>query len=326
MEVSKMFRAIVRKVIVVAGLLLLAAPTLYAGDDPSPSPETREQKAGYSFGYRLGGGIRTDDVEVEFERTMQGFRDGMEGSQPALDEDEMIALVRQLSFERRQERAGEKPENEEHSEEFLKDRALKAGYTLGYRFGASVRTDELQVDMESARQGLQDAMDDKQPVLDPQEMASLMKKLMANKRQKMFRETQETIVKNQEESTKFLEENAKKEGIHTTESGLQYRILEEGDGAIPKLEDMVKVHYKGTFIDGTEFDNSYAKGAPERIETDGVIKGWTEALQMMKVGSKWQLFVPPELGFGRRGLGERIPPNKVLVFEMELVSIEPLEE
>jgi hypothetical protein len=99
-------------------------------------------------------------------------------------------------------------------------------------------------------------------------------------------------------------------------------VLKEGDGITPKPEDFVTVNYRGTFIDGTEFDNSYAKGQPIRVQADGVIKGWTEALQMMKVGSKWQLFVPPDLAYGRRGLGQRIPPNKVLVFEMELVSLE----
>jgi len=320
-----MFKTILKKAFVISGLLL-AASNLYAGDDPSPAPQTREQKAGYAFGYRLGGGIRTDKVEVEFERTMQGFKDGINGVPPVLDEDEMTALVRQLSFERRQERAGEKPENQEQSEEVLKEKARKAGYTLGYRFGASVRTDELEVDLESARQGLQDAMDDKQPAHDPQEMANLMKELMENKRERMLRKVRETSLKNQKESENFLEENAKKEGIHTTESGLQYRILKEGDGARPKMEDMVTVHYKGTFIDGTEFDNSYAKGAPQTFETDGVIKGWTEVLQMMTVGSKWQVFVPPDLAYGRRGLGEKIPPNKVLVFEMELVAIEKPEE
>ena len=108
----------------------------------------------------------------------------------------------------------------------------------------------------------------------------------------------------------------------TTESGLQYKVLKEGDGISPGPKDSVKVNYRGTFIDGTEFDNSYEKGEPITVQTDRVIKGWTEALQMMKVGSKWQIFVPPELGYGRRGSPGKIPPNKVLVFEMELMDVE----
>ena len=165
-------------------------------------------------------------------------------------------------------------------------------------------------------------MDDKQPVLDFEEMQTLFKDLKAEKRNKELRMVQEMIVRNQEESTAFLEENAKKDGIQMTGSGLQYRILKEGEGPKPKIEDMVTVHYKGTFIDGTEFDNSYDKGEPQSFQTDGVIKGWTEVLQMMQVGSRWEVFVPPDLAYGRRGLGGKIPPNKVLVFEMELVSIE----
>jgi len=137
-----------------------------------------------------------------------------------------------------------------------------------------------------------------------------------------MRKIQEARVKNAQESKKFLEENGKKEGIKTTGSGLQYKVLREGDGITPAPEDFVTVNYRGTLIDGKEFDSSYAKGEPIRVRTGGVIKGWTEALPMMKVGSKWELFVPPHLAYGRGGLGQKIPPNKVLVFEMELLSVE----
>jgi hypothetical protein len=137
-----------------------------------------------------------------------------------------------------------------------------------------------------------------------------------------MRKMQEQIVENAKESEKFLEENKKKEGVKTTESGLQYKVLREGDGISPKPEDSVTVNYRGTFIDGQEFDSSYAKGEPIKVKVDGVIKGWTEALQMMKTGSKWELFVPPELAYGRRGMPGRIPPNKVLVFDMELLAVE----
>lgn len=198
----------------------------------------------------------------------------------------------------------------------------KVGYTFGYRLGAGIRTDDLDVDFESVFQGFRDAMDGKQPLLDSEEMKNLIQELRAQKREAEMRKFQETIVKNQEEADKFLAENRKKEGVRTTESGLQYKILKDGDGVSPKQDDFVKVHYRGTFIDGTEFDNSYGKGAPQTVQTDGVIPGWTEALQKMKVGSKWQIFVPPDIGYGRRGLGAKIPPNKVLVFELELLSIE----
>jgi len=128
-----------------------------------------------------------------------------------------------------------------------------------------------------------------------EEMKTLIVALKEKAREVALRKIQESIVKNGEESEKFLAENEKKEGVKTTESGLQYKVLREGDGVSPKEEDFVSVHYRGSFIDGTEFDSSYAKGAPQTFQTDGVIKGWTEALRMMKVGSKWEVFVPPDL-------------------------------
>jgi len=153
-------------------------------------------------------------------------------------------------------------------------------------------------------------------------MRTLIVDLKKKAREVQMRKIQEQIVANAQESEKFLEENKKKEGVKTTESGLQYKVLKEGDGTAPGPEDFVTVHYRGTFIDGKEFDNSYSKGEPIRVQADGVIKGWTEALPMMKTGSKWQLYVPPDLGYGRGGFGQKIPPNKVLVFEIELLSVE----
>ena len=119
----------------------------------------------------------------------------------------------------------------------------------------------------------------------------------------------------------FLEENAKKEGVKTLPSGLQYRVIQEGSGATPGATDTVTVNYRGTLIDGTEFDSSYSRGKPATFRADRVIRGWTEALQMMKEGAKWELFIPPDLAYGERGAGGKIGPNSTLVFEVELVSV-----
>ena len=121
---------------------------------------------------------------------------------------------------------------------------------------------------------------------------------------------------------KFLAENATKEGVKTTESGLQYKIIKEGKGAIPTDSSTVKVHYKGTLIDGTEFDSSYKRNAPTSFRADRVIKGWTEALTMMPVGSKWELYIPQELAYGARETGGQIKPFSTLIFEVELLEIE----
>ncbi|MEO8429807.1 MAG: FKBP-type peptidyl-prolyl cis-trans isomerase, partial [Verrucomicrobiota bacterium] len=126
-----------------------------------------------------------------------------------------------------------------------------------------------------------------------------------------------------EKGEAFLKQNATKEGVKTTPSGLQYKVLKEGAGKTPKATDTVEVNYRGTLIDGTEFDSSYKRGQPYTTSVMGVVKGWTEALQMMKVGSKWQLFIPSELAYGPRPGGRDIGPNAVLVFEVELLEIKP---
>src|SRR5213593_525626 len=129
--------------------------------------------------------------------------------------------------------------------------------------------------------------------------------------------------KNASEGTKFLEENKKKEGVKTTASGLQYKVVKEGTGAQPKANDTVTVNYRGTLINGTEFDSSYKRGEPATFPVNGVIKGWTEALQLMKVGSKYQLFVPSSLAYGERSVSPEIGPNATLIFEVELLDAKP---
>jgi FKBP-type peptidyl-prolyl cis-trans isomerase len=189
-----------------------------------------------------------------------------------------------------------------------------------------MKSDGVEVNFEKLIQGLRDAIDGKEPPLSEEEMRKLIVDLKKGVREVEMRKLQELIVRNAEESEKFLEENRKKNGVKTTASGLQYKVLMEGDGITPKSEDLVTVNYRGMFIDGKEFDSSYIKGEPMTTQADGVIKGWTEALQMMKEGSKWQIFVPPHLAYGRGGLGTRIPPNKVLVFEIELLLIKKGDE
>ena len=198
----------------------------------------------------------------------------------------------------------------------------KESYSIGYQVGASIKTDGVEIEFERLVQGLQDAIDDKEPRLGMEEMRALIVDLRKRSRELQARKFQEKVVANAEESEKFLAQNKTQPGIRTTESGLQYKVVEEGEGESPGPKDFVKVNYRGAFIDGTEFDSSYAKGEPIRVQVDRVIKGWTEALAMMKPGAEWQVFVPPDLGYGRRGQGQNIPPNKVLVFDMELVDVE----
>jgi FKBP-type peptidyl-prolyl cis-trans isomerase FklB len=208
----------------------------------------------------------------------------------------------------------------------LSSQKEKESYSIGYQVGLSMKKDGVEVDFEKLIQGLHDAIDGKEPSLSTHEMRKLIVDLKEKAREAQMKKFQEAAEKNGLEAETFLAENGKKEGIKTTESGLQYRIIKEGEGDSPKPEDSVTVHYRGSFINGTEFDSSYARGDPQTVQTEGVIKGWTEALQLMKVGSKWEIFVPPNLAYGRNGIPGKIPPNKVLVFEIELLSIEKPQE
>jgi len=202
----------------------------------------------------------------------------------------------------------------------LKDSKDKESYSLGYQFGQSLKAQELDINLEVYESGIKDALGGKNPSLSREEMQKTISELqqrIAATRQKGLKEMAE---KNLAEGKAFLEENKKKEGIKTLPSGLQYKVLAQGSGKTPQATDSVTVNYKGTLVNGTEFDNSYKRGKPTTFQVGKVIKGWTEALQLMKEGSKWELFIPPELGYGNRGAGP-VPPNSILLFEVELISV-----
>jgi len=202
----------------------------------------------------------------------------------------------------------------------LKDQRDKESYSLGYQFGQGAKSQGLDIKVELYVSGVRDALSGTNPQLSQEEIqktvSELQKRMMAARQ----KELKEMSAKNLAEGKAFLEENKKKEGIKTLPSGLQYKVLTEGSGKTPKAADNVTVNYAGTFINGAEFDSSYKRGKPTTFQVDKVIRGWTEALQLMKEGSKWQLFIPPELGYGERGTGP-IPPNSALIFEVELLAI-----
>jgi FKBP-type peptidyl-prolyl cis-trans isomerase FklB len=203
----------------------------------------------------------------------------------------------------------------------LKDQKDKESYSFGYQFGQNLKSQGVDINLDIYTSGIRDALGGKEPRMSQEEIraaiAEVQKRVMAS-RQKEWKEKGE---KNLAESKAFLEENKKKEGIKTLPSGLQYKVITEGSGKTPKATDTVTVHYRGTLINGTEFDSSYKRGQPATVQVKAVIRGWTEVLQLMKEGSKWQLFIPPELAYGERGTAGQIQPNSALIFEMELISI-----
>jgi FKBP-type peptidyl-prolyl cis-trans isomerase FklB len=202
----------------------------------------------------------------------------------------------------------------------LKDQKDKESYGLGYQSGQTLKFQGVDINPDVYISGIKDALRGTQPQMSQEEIRATIKELQKRVMALQQKELREKAAMNLAEGKTFLEENKKREGIKTLPSGLQYKVLTDGSGKTPQKTDDVTVHYRGTLIDGTEFDSSRKREEPATFQVDSVIPGWTEALQLMKEGSKWQLFVPPELGYGERGMG-RIPPNSALIFDIELLSI-----
>ena len=198
----------------------------------------------------------------------------------------------------------------------------RSSYAVGLDIGMNLERTGVELELAGVLRGISDVLEGRELQMTQEEVGQVLQELstrMQTAQQERFAEAAE---RNVTEGQEYLAQNGQRDGVITTESGLQFKVLKAGDGQSPAAEDMVTVHYKGSFIDGKEFDSSFSRGKPATFETDGVIKGWTEALQLMKENAKWQLFVPPDLAYGRTGLEGSIPPNKVLVFEIELISIQ----
>jgi len=203
----------------------------------------------------------------------------------------------------------------------LKNEKEKISYSIGMDIGGNLKRGSIEVDPDILAKGLKDSYGGGKTILTEDEarktITDFQKTLMAKQAETM----QKLGEKNKADGEKFLAENAKKEGVKSLPSGLQYKEIAPGTGKSPKATDTVTTHYKGTLIDGTEFDSSYKRGQPASFQVSGVIPGWTEALQLMKEGAKWQLFVPSNLAYGEKGAGREIGPNAALIFEVELISV-----
>lgn len=203
----------------------------------------------------------------------------------------------------------------------LKTERDKISYGIGMDIGENMKKQSIDVDPDLLAQGIKDVFSGGKLMMTEEEFHNTMENFRKDMMAKQKMQMQEMSDKNKKDGEAFLAENKKKEGVKTLPSGLQYKVIKEGDGDLPKATDTVTVHYKGTLIDGTEFDSSYSRGEPATFPVNGVIPGWTEALQLMKAGSKWQLFIPAGLAYGERGAGGKIGPNSALVFDVELISI-----
>jgi FKBP-type peptidyl-prolyl cis-trans isomerase FklB len=201
----------------------------------------------------------------------------------------------------------------------------RVSYIIGLQLGSNFKDDPFEIDLDRFIEGLRDALAGEEPEMSEEEMQQTMlefqEKILAQEQARM----ESLSAENREEGDEYLEKNKQREGVKTTDSGLQYEVVKEGKGDKPTAQDTVTVHYNGTLIDGTKFDSSYDRGEPATFPVSGVIPGWTEALQLMNVGSTFKIVVPSDLAYGARGAGGVIGPNETLIFDVELLGIEGKE-
>ena len=200
--------------------------------------------------------------------------------------------------------------------------AEKISYVLGQEIGNSFKESPVEIDLDIFIQGMSDSLKGSKSLLDADETNQIKQEFSRQVQQSRQTQMAALSEKNRVDGEAFLAANKNKEGVVTTASGLQYKVMNKGDGPKPQDNDRVTVHYRGTLLDGTEFDSSYKRGQPATFQVSGVVRGWTEALQLMNVGSKYRLFIPSDLAYGKRGAGRKIGPNSALIFDVELLGIE----
>jgi FKBP-type peptidyl-prolyl cis-trans isomerase len=208
----------------------------------------------------------------------------------------------------------------------LKTDKDKQSYAIGLNIGKTMHKDGVVVNTAVLARGIRDAMAGGKVLMTDDEIKATLTALSVELKKKATEKSEAEATTNKAAGETFLAANKAKDGVVTLPSGLQYKVIKQGDGPKPTATDSVVCNYRGTLLDGTEFDSSYKRGQPATFPVGQVIKGWTEALQLMPVGSKWQLFVPADLAYGARGAGQQIEPNSTLVFEVELLSIQPKAE
>jgi len=310
------------KNVLIFTLLLFGALTIFAAEEketetaPAEKQETTKQEVkpnmkdfSYSLGYEMYTNNKKYKLVLSSEKLIEGIDDGYANAAPKFKQDDVKA--QHVAFMAHMQADGESD---------FKDEKGILSYFTGFQVGKNFTANGIDsLDKNEILAGIKDAEEGKEPRLDEAGRKASMAAMDEVVKAKAKAKAEAVKV----ESKKFLEENAKKEGVKVTESGLQYTVIKEGEGAKPKATDTVKVHYKGTLVDGKEFDSSYKRGEPISFPLNGVIKGWTEGLQLMPVGSTYRFFIPSELGYGDRGAGADIPGGAALIFDVELIEINP---
>ena len=231
-----------------------------------------------------------------------------------------VALVASLTLMGCEEATKPKTDTSVAAAVALESEMQKVSYIMGTNIGSQIKGEAFDVDIPSLTLGLNDAVEGNKPKLSETEINAVIEAFQAKVMAEQEASAKLVAETNIKEGEAFLAENAKKEGVVVLESGLQYKIVEAGTGEVPTAENTVEVHYKGTLLDGTEFDSSFKRGVPAQFGVTQVIPGWVEALQLMKEGAKWELYVPADLAYGPGGTGGLIGPNQTLIFEVELLK------
>ena len=310
------------KNVLIFTLLLFGALTIFAAEEketetaPAEKQETTKQEVkpnmkdfSYSLGYEMYTNNKKYKLVLSSEKLIEGIDDGYANAAPKFKQDDVKA--QHVAFMAHMQADGESD---------FKDEKGILSYFTGFQVGKNFTANGIDsLDKNEILAGIKDAEEGKEPRLDEAGRKASMAAMDEVVKAKAKAKAEAVKV----ESKKFLEENAKKEGVKVTESGLQYTVIKEGEGAKPKATDTVKVHYKGTLVDGKEFDSSYKRGEPISFPLNRVIKGWTEGLQLMPIGSTYRFFIPSDLGYGDTGSGPNIPGGAALIFDVELIDINP---
>lgn len=316
------------KNILLLTLLLFGTLNIFAAEEKETAntekQETTKQEEvkpnmkdfSYSLGYEMYTNNKQYKLPLSPEKLLEGIDDGYANAAPKVKQDELKA--QHVAFMAHMQ-AGE--------EKDFQDEKGVLSYFTGYQVGKNFSANGIDaLDKDEIVAGINAAKEGKEPRLDEagrKAAMDAMDEVVKAKAKVKAEEAKAKAEKVKVESAKFLEDNAKKEGVKVTESGLQYQVIKEGEGAKPKATDTVKVHYAGTLVDGTKFDSSYDRGEPTSFPLNRVIKGWTEGLQLMPVGSKYRFFIPSDLGYGDMGAGANIPGGAALIFDVELLEINP---
>lgn len=277
---------------------------------------TDKDKASYYIGTDIGNSFGGPGPEFNGDELAQGIFSSIEGETPKMSEDEITSAMTSFQMEMQKQR-GTSPDSLDLSNVDMD----KISYAIGIDIGNNLKSQGFELNNRALIRGLSDKMDNAELLLSDAEMQTAMTAYQTEMNTQRESKMQETGLKNKTEGEQFLAQNKTKEGVVELPSGLQYKIIKEGTGKSPSADDTVVTHYKGTLIDGTTFDSSYDRGEPVEFPVNGVIPGWTEALQLMKEGGKWELYIPGNLAYGERGAGGKIGPNATLIFTVELIEV-----